>query len=205
MPCLAISTGSPWPSSKTGISSCLPTTFNWSIAAGRYTSHATSSGRRCCCLRSRPASLAQLVVLPAPCKPAIMTMVGGLGAMVKRVVWPPSRATSSSLTILMTCWVGDRLSRISASVAFSVTVLMKSLATLKLTSASSSAMRISRMASLISDSVSRPLLRRCLKADEIFSVRPSNAMLSLLPELVEQRRHAGGDRLRFAAVQCVGV
>ena len=132
-------------------------------------------------------------------------MVGGFGDMVKRVVWPPKSETSSSFTILMTCWVGDRLSSISASVAFSVTVLMKSFATLKLTSASSSAMRISFIASLISDSVSLPLLRRCLKADEIFSVSPSNAMLSLLPELFEQCRHAGNDLVRLGTVQLCGV
>ena len=66
-------------------------------------------------------------------------------------------------------------------------------------------MRISFIASLISDSVSLPLLRRCLKADEIFSVSPSNAMLSLLPELFEQCRHAGNDLVRLGTVQLCGV
>ena len=58
---------------------------------------------------SQRASLPAVVVLPAPCRPAIITMVGGFGDMVKRVVWPPKSETSSSFTILMTCWAGVRL------------------------------------------------------------------------------------------------
>ena len=58
----------------------------------------------------------------------------------------------------MTCCVGFKLFRISCPTAFSLTVLMKSLATFKLTSASNSATRTSRMAGLISSSVSLPRL-----------------------------------------------
>ena len=66
MASLAMVTGSICPISNTGISSCLPTTCSWVMAAGRYTSQAASSGRRPNWRRIRPASLAPLVVLPAP-------------------------------------------------------------------------------------------------------------------------------------------
>ena len=148
------------------------------MAAGRYTSQATSSGRFCCCFLNNPASLAPFVVLPAPCRPTIMTTVGGLGEMLIFALEPPMSLVSSSLTILMTCCAGERLSRISAPVARSVTVLVKSLTTLKLTSASSSASLISRIALLTSASLRRPRLFSFLKAEVIFSERPSNAMIS---------------------------
>ena len=52
-----------------------------SMAAGRYTSQATSSGRLPNWRRMSPASLAVVVVLPAPCRPTIITTVGPLEAM----------------------------------------------------------------------------------------------------------------------------
>ena len=66
------------------------------------------------------ASLAALVVLPEPCRPAIRTTVGGRPAKVIFSVSPPRMRVSSALTILTTCWLGssacDRVAPI-ASVA----------------------------------------------------------------------------------------
>ena len=93
-------------------------------------SQATSSGRLPFCLRMRPASLAALVVLPAPWRPTIITTVGGWEAMVIFVLSPPMRSISSWLTILTMAWAGVRLSSTSVPTAFSVTRLMKSLTTL---------------------------------------------------------------------------
>ena len=181
MPALAISTGSPCPIWNTGISSWRPTVSSCWMAAGRYTSHATSSGRLPC-LRMRPASLAPLVVLPAPCRPTSMTTLGDWELMFSFWFSLPMRAVSSSLTILMTICAGERLSSTSAPVARSVTLRTKSLTTLKFTSASSSASLTSRMASFTSASVSRPLPRRRLNASVSLSDRDSNAMVSILSD-----------------------
>ena len=72
-------------------------------------------------------------------------------------------AVSSSSTILMTVCPGVRLLSTSWPTARSRTSATKSLTTLKLTSASSSARRISRMAASTSASESRPLPVRFLK------------------------------------------
>ena len=56
------------------MSSCSPSTCNWSMAAGRCKSAATSSGLRPRCLSIRP-SLPQVVVLPEPCRPHIISTV----------------------------------------------------------------------------------------------------------------------------------
>ena len=96
------------------------------------------------------------VVLPAPCNPHIMIIVGGLSATSSFALVEPMSAMSSSLTILMTCWAGLRLCKISCPTAFSDTSAMNFLATRILTSASKSAMRTSRIAVLISSSVRRP-------------------------------------------------
>ena len=92
-------------------------------------SQATSSGRLPC-LRMKPASFAPLVVLPAPCRPTSITTLGDLEPMFSFWFSPPMRAHSSSLTILMTIWAGDRASSTSAPQARSVTVLVKLLTTL---------------------------------------------------------------------------
>ena len=55
-----------------------------------------------------------------------MTTVGGLEASLIFSLAPPMRSFSSSLTILMTCCDGVRLSSTLAPVAFSVTRAMKS-------------------------------------------------------------------------------
>ena len=71
----------------------------------------------------------------------------------------PRSSVSSSSTILMTFCAGVSESSTSASRQRSFVRATNVFTTLKLTSASSSAMRISRMASLISSSVKRPLPR----------------------------------------------
>ena len=100
------------------------------MAAGRYTSQAASSGRLPSCRRISPASLAVVVVLPAPWRPTIITTVGPLLAMAILAVPPPMSFVSSSLTILMTCWAGVRLSSTSEPTARSVTEATNSLTTL---------------------------------------------------------------------------
>ena len=85
-----------------------------------------------------------------------MMIMGGLSGALSLTLVLPMRAISSSLTILMTCCAGLRDLRISCPTAFSLTLLMKSLATNRLTSASKSATRTSRMACLISSSESLP-------------------------------------------------
>ena len=67
----------------------------------------------------------------------------------------PKSASSSSRTILTTCWLGVRLLSTAWSIARSRTRSMNALTTLKLTSASSSARRISRSAASTVVSVSR--------------------------------------------------
>ena len=146
------------------------------MAAGRKVSQATRSGRLPCCFFRKPASLAPLVVLPAPLRPTSITTVGGLEEMVSLVLSPPMRAVSSSLTILTIICAGVRLSSTSAPTARSVTAATNCLTTLKFTSASSRAMRISFMDSFTSASLRRPLPRSFLKAAESFSVSPSNAI-----------------------------
>ena len=66
---------------------------------------------------------------------------------------------SSSLTILTTCWPGLSCLLTSMPRQRSFTVDVNCLTTLKLTSASSSARRISRIARLMSSSVSAPRWR----------------------------------------------
>ena len=66
---------------------------------------------------SQAASLPAVVVLPEPCRPAIRMTVGGCEANLKRAVSLPSRAISSSRTILMTCSEGERAVRTSVPTA----------------------------------------------------------------------------------------
>src|SRR5579871_1704928 len=136
-------------------------------------SQATMSGLRPCFL-NQAASLPQSVVLPVPCRPHNMMTVGGEGARLSRDSVPPSSVTNSSLTILTTCCTGERLSSTSTPTDRSLTRAIKSLTTRKLTSASSSAWRTSRIASLTSASLTRPLPRRRLKTLCNLSLRLSN-------------------------------
>ena len=113
----------------------------------------------CSHLPSLPAS----VVLPAPCRPASMITVGGCLAKRSRRVSPPRMVTSSSLTILMTCCAGFSACETSAPSARSFTLAMKARTAGSATSASSSAIRISRAVASMSASDRRPLPRRFLK------------------------------------------
>ena len=81
---------------------------------------------------------------------------GPLEAKARSRPAPPISAVSSSLTILTTCWPGSRLSSTSEPRQRSFSVAVKALTTLKLTSASSRARRISRIAASTSPSFSLP-------------------------------------------------
>ena len=119
-------------------------------------------------------SLPAKVVLPEPCRPASMMTVGG--CLAKRIVrvCPPRIATSSSCTILTTCWAGLSAWLTSAPRARSRTEWVNRLTTGSATSASSRARRMSRIVALTSDSVSRPLPRRFLKVAVSRSDRDAN-------------------------------
>ena len=129
MPRLAAWTGSPTPlpgkAANTGTPARSPSTCSCCTAFGRCMSAATSSGVLFCDF-SQSASLAASVVLPEPCRPASMITVGGTLANRSRLASPPRIATSSSLTILMTCWAGLSASETSAPLARSLTLDMNS-------------------------------------------------------------------------------
>src|ERR1700729_3437945 len=109
------------------------------------------------------------------------TIVGGRGENARSPAAPPMSSVSSSETILTTCWPGLSLPTMSAPRARSFTALVKLLTTLKLTSASRSARRISRMAALMSASVRVPRPRTSDRVAWSFSARESN-MVFLPPE-----------------------
>ena len=97
----------------------------------------------------------------------------------------PSSSVSSSVTILMTFCVGDRESSTSASRQRSLVRATNCLTTLKLTSASSMAMRTSRMAELMSSSVRRPLPRRpekmpCRRSERLSNMSASSCVSRVL-------------------------
>ena len=102
--------------------------------------------------------MAAVVVLPEPWRPASRITVGGF-PNASRESPEPISAVSSSWTIFTTCWPASRPFSTSWPVARSLTCATKSLTTWKLTSASSSASRISRIAFEIASSSRRPLPR----------------------------------------------
>ncbi len=102
--------------------------------------------------------------------------VGILGDLFNGVASSPITLTNSSLTIFTICCAGVKLSNTSAPTARVRTVLTKSLTTLKLTSDSNKAKRISRITSLTSDSLTFPLRRNFPIAFWRRSVNPSNAI-----------------------------
>src|SRR3990172_2612349 len=124
--------------------------------------------------RRSSASLAAVVVLPEPCRPTSITTDGGVAAAVRRPSPAPSRFSSSSWTILMTCCPGVRLSRTSLPTARSRTAATKSRATRRFTSASRRTMRTWRSASSTSRSVRRPRPVIFWKTPFSFSVSDSN-------------------------------
>ena len=126
---------------------------------------------------SLPASFATVVVLPAPCRPAIMnTVISFPGRRGNSVVSLPISFTSSSFTILITIWPGFRPLITSCPIACSCTDLVNCFTTLKFTSASNRAIFTSLRASLTSSSVRRPLLRNFLNTFCSLSVKLSNAI-----------------------------
>ncbi len=103
-----------------------------------------------------------------------MMTVGGFLANLSRRVSPPRICTSSSLTILTTCWAGLSAWETSAPRARSLTWDTKSLTTGSATSASRRAMRISRQVASMSASDSLPLDFREEKTDVSRSESVSN-------------------------------
>src|SRR4051794_9108698 len=103
--------------------------------------------------------------------------VGGRGAKASWAPAPPIRPASSSWTILTTCWPGLSWPMTSAPSARSFTREVNSLTTRKLTSASSSARRISRIALLTSSSVRVPRPRTSARVSWSRSERASNTVL----------------------------
>ena len=128
------------------------------------------------CLERYAASLPAIVVLPAPCKPASRMTAGVVEPNSTFAFVPPMSFVISSLTILMTCWPGVRLSSTSAPTARSVTAFTKLLTTVKFTSASSSASFTSRMASFTSFSLSFPFPESFLNTFCSLEESPSNAI-----------------------------
>ena len=141
------------------------------MAAGRYTSQATSMGERPS-LAIRLASFALVVVLPAPCSPTIRTLKGL--SSLNRVVPSPNNLTSSSWMIFTTCWPGETdLSTSCPRQAF-FTSSTNSLAVRKCTSAESRALRTSPSASLTFSSESLPTPRKLRRVLPNLSLSESN-------------------------------
>src|SRR5581483_11098793 len=112
--------------------------------------------------------------------------------------WLPRILVSSSLTILTTCWEGESAVRTSSPIAFCLTFSMSCLTTRKLTSASSSATRISRSAASMFSALSLPSPRRFLKMRCNLSDKLSNmnyrGALTLSNALLYMPRNAAKSR-----------
>ena len=126
----ATATGSVAPGSMyIGTSICSASTRNCSIAAGRKVSQAASKGFLLRFSFSNFASFPDIVVLPAPFKPAIMITVG-LPLRVSSCASPPIKAASSSCTSFTISCPGLMAVRTFMPNAFCLTVLVNVLATL---------------------------------------------------------------------------
>ena len=97
-----------------------------------------------------------VVVLPPPCKPTTITIVGFLFNS-RGAASPPNKSTSSSLSILTNISPGLILFLTSSPSAFSLTLSINSLTIFTLTSASSKHSLISLTISLIFSSLITPL------------------------------------------------
>ena len=104
---------------------CAPTTCNCFIAAGLYTSHATSNGFFPCFL-NKFANFPAVVVFPEPCKPTSIIIVGGFGVKFTLLSTPPNNSTNSSFTIFTTCCPGVNDFSTSCPNAFSCIVFINS-------------------------------------------------------------------------------
>ncbi len=142
---------------------CAASRSSCSIAAGRRTSVLTSSTRLRSRSMSQRASLAAVVVLPAPCSPASSTTSGGCARSAKpaalaayeRHQFPVQDADEG-----LPGAAGSR--RLRRPGPAPCTASMKRLTTGSATSASSSAMRTSRSVAATFSSVMRPRPRRLL-------------------------------------------
>src|SRR5258706_13335746 len=105
-----------------------------------------------------------------------MTTLGLVLVKTRREDCPPRSSTNSSKTILTTCSDGFSSCQTCWPSAFSLTEAIKSLATLKLTSASSNASRISRSAASTCSFVSTPSPRRFFNVRFSLSERDSNIL-----------------------------
>ncbi len=153
---------------------CAPTVRSCSRAAGRWTSVDTRRGWRPRPASQRP-SLAVVVVLPEPWRPVIRITVGGRDADSSGLgSAPPRTATISSRTTRRTAWSGVRLFRTSCPVARARTLSTICFVTLKWTSASRRAIRISRSAASTWASERTPWPRRDLKIPWSLSLSDSN-------------------------------
>ena len=123
------------------------------MAAGRYTSVLTRSTFLRCFSISQRASFPTVVVLPAPCNPASITITGRCARKLRPVLGSPMRRTSSSCTTLMKAWPGVRLLVTSTPMARLLIASVNVLTTGSATSASSSARRTSRTVSAILSSL----------------------------------------------------
>src|SRR6266480_3874453 len=133
-----------------------------------------------------------------------MMATGGLAARSRLLSSPPPiRATSSSWTIRTTCWPGERLCSTWAPTARSRTFSMKSLTTLKLTSASRRTSRTSRRASLIFSSVITPWPRSFLNTRSSLSERLSNIKLLRNFALLAKKR--GSSKKTRSCPACKGL
>jgi len=100
--------------------------------------------------------------------------VGGRGEKLSPAEAPPISSVSCSPTILITCWPGFNPPTTSAPRQRSFSSEVNWRTTLKLTSASSSARRISRIAASMSCSVSVPRLRTSASVSCSLSASESN-------------------------------
>mmetsp|Transcript_3126 Transcript_3126/g.9639 ORF Transcript_3126/g.9639 Transcript_3126/m.9639 type:complete len:289 (+) Transcript_3126:2733-3599(+) len=151
-PFLAISGGDvSAPSSYTGTFKSFPNFFNWSIAAGLYTSVATNKHVLFCFFKLN-ANFPHAVVFPTPCKPAIKITVGPFPSsrkLIPSAPTPPIKAHNSSATNFTSSWLGSTPLVTFTPGALSSTRFINLLTTGKLTSASNKALLTSFKGALI--------------------------------------------------------
>src|SRR5574343_82949 len=157
------------------------TVLSCSMAAGRYTSPDTVITFFLRFSINHLASLAVVVVLPAPCKPAINTTAGGWAARFRSLVPCPMVAASSRLMMPTRAWPGVNEPTTSWPRVRSFTRAVKSRTTGRATSASNKAMRTSRNMSATLPSVMRAWPRTSLTRRESFSVRAEAMLHSVAP------------------------
>ena len=206
---------------KKSAPTCSETVFNCAMAAGRYTSHDTVSTFFFLFSLSHLASLPTVVVLPAPCRPAIRMIAGGVTLRFSSAArppmmllpppssasWPPMMAVSSRCTMPTSAWPGERLVMTSSPSAFSLTRAMNSRTTGSATSASSSAMRTSRSISAVLASVRRASPRMVLTTRASRWVRLSSMTVTGIRNWGRDEEAAGARLVRtgWECVQCAHV